>query len=717
MAEDFPQYRHEDSDDDAPEERSAEHAPPPSVAPERPAAPSQQEGTIFTRDAIAPSLSRPLFEFIRKQEQPDAKLEAPKAAAPEAPGALPSVSVPGEPETRTYHPPAEAEMAQAIHEASVEDDDDDDEAADDSHAQSRTATPTPPPAAPQAPHVPELQRPLNEQFEEIMRAEMGEDYADLTSGDRLGETEDAQTVAEEPRRAEAHEPEPPRPFVPEWPTPVIPEVSHDDLEDTETVVADDTAVPAPVAESAFYYTEDEPGDPDDPDATAATTTAAYASAGASSSARPVVVGGGGSTVVPPLSPPTGGGGGGGTPPPNYPPVGGGNFGGGGGGAFPANFNMAPPAAPNLAPAAPIDPFEMFRTPPTARQEKAHKGRWFVAGFITGWVVKQHLANKKMRLQEAAHTKVTEAQGKQIDTLQYNQYHTEQQLKRTENNLQTTQAEQAQTQRAAQAAESARLNQEQRDRFVAAAAAREANRNPMPEQAAANIPLTAAGAEQAFPQPLMQEARPAAPAPASYETPLQYAAAAAEMPFAAAAAGNRPAGAENRPATAPFAGEAAPKPVAEQAPKTPQETAQELVDRAYNLQSGQHIEHATGGGHNIIVDKHGHEVQNAIEYGEEFHAQRRQEQLKVDVFATDNNGQNAAAHDYSDNGIITGLGPSLGSGQIGVSHELPAGQMPVSPRQRLQAGRRDNPVVATVTSPWLWASLLVLLAAFFIAAFI
>jgi hypothetical protein len=358
---------------------------------------------------------------------------------------------------------------------------------------------------------------------------------------------------------------------------------------------------------------------------------------------------------------------------------------------------------------------MFTTPPTARQEKTHKGRWFAAGFITGWVVKQHFANKKLRAQEAAHTKVTEAQGQKIDTLEYNQYHADQKLKRTEGNLQTTQNEQAKAQRAAAAAESARLNQAQHARAEQAAA--QSRAGSAPEQAA-GMPLTAA--EQAVPFAAMAANR--APAPAaeqrpfaapSMETPLQHAA--AEIPFGAAAAAQP--SAEGRPSGQPFAAETAPKavPAAERPPQTAHETAQELVAQAYNLQPGQHIEHATGGGHNIIVDKHGHEVQNAMEYGEEFQFQRRQEQLRSGAFANDSSqGGQGASQDYS-NGIITGLG--IGSGQVNSDHDLPSGALPTSIRKRLQSGKRENPIVATVASPWLWASMIVLIIAFFIAAFI
>ncbi|HSX34345.1 MAG TPA: hypothetical protein VLF62_01755, partial [Candidatus Saccharimonadales bacterium] len=244
MAEDFPRYNHEDSDDDAPAERPqpAEHTLAPAEA-EHPKVPAQQEGTIFSRDVIAPNLSRPLFDFIRKQEQPKAHLEEnPEPLLSTA--ALPGVSNPSEPEMRTYQPPAETEIAHAIHEASSEDDDDDEAADDTSAAHATTATPMPTPApAPERPaaHQQELERPLKEQFEEIMRAEMGEDYTRMASGEHLGETED--------------EPEPgdPRTFVANWP--------HQPSEYAEPEQpAQNEGEP-----DAFYYAEAEPQpDPQEP---------------------------------------------------------------------------------------------------------------------------------------------------------------------------------------------------------------------------------------------------------------------------------------------------------------------------------------------------------------------------------------------------------------------------------------------------------------------
>jgi hypothetical protein len=165
-----------------------------------------------------------------------------------------------------------------------------------------------------------------------------------------------------------------------------------------------------------------------------------------------------------------------------------------------------------------------------------------------------------------------------------------------------------------------------------------------------------------------------------------------------------------------------------------------VAEAYELQDGEHVVHAAGGGHNIVVDKHGHEVEGAMQYADEFKFQQRQEQARAGAFdddeATEEEATPEAALDpqqmqeraqaaqqqrrrtgagvnYGAN-IVTGLT----SGLPNAAHEISAGMSDA--RKRLTANipnKNANPVVATLASPWLWASVFVLLAAFFAAAFI
>ncbi|HSX34493.1 MAG TPA: hypothetical protein VLF62_02505, partial [Candidatus Saccharimonadales bacterium] len=559
-----------------------------------------------------------------------------------------------------------------------------------------------------------------EQFEEIMRAEMGEDYTRMASGEHLGETED------EPAPGD------PRTFVANWP--------HQPSE---------YADPAPPAQNegepdAFYYAEAEPQpDPQEPRPFNNGEAAAIARAARfdqlHAEARDA------NTPYTPATPHRAGGGGGGTTPPT-PPTGGTHgaasggmpFGGGGGGGAPAtnaNFNVAPSLASAAA------PLEMLGTTPN-RREKPHHGRYFAAGFITGWAVKQHLANKQLKRVNEAHNKAAEAQQEKVDTLTYNQHHMGQRLKRTEGQLRETEAAvTAQATRAAEDTAIARQHQERMERAIAETPAAVAAPAPQLAERPAPAPVqerafTEQPVRSASEQPLAAE-RPRPAANAMESMPLQYAAAAAETPFAAASVASA-AGAAERGAPAAFAAEAQkPAPAPERPPQTPEEAAAALVEQAYNLQSGQHVEHAAGGGHNIIVDKHGHEVQDAMVYGDEFKFQQRQEQARAGAFDNDDDDTNAnkqqrpaeQQHTYN-TGIITGLGgggggtsgypagPQYGAGDPHTNAKrLPLGiPKSVSPQHLLRA-KNQNPLVATVASPWVWASVIVLIVAFFVAAFI
>jgi hypothetical protein len=720
MAEDFPHYRQEDSDDDSPADRSSEHSEPAPVPEQH--APAQQEGTIFSRDEVAPHLSRPLFEFIRKQEQPGARAET--SVPPKA--ELPSVSLPSDPEVQTYQPPEGAEVAQAIRQTNAEyghaeDDDDDAEATDDHRAVSPSA-PAPVPAAPRA-----SERSLNEQFEEIIRAEMGTDFAELTSGDKLGEAA---------KTAETDE-------VPEEPASGAPEVFA--MPDTPV---EEVPIPDGVTEEgAFYYNEDVPEDTaEDPLAVAVPNGS---SRGGSS---------GGPTPVPPrprstrpysapvASTPSPAAGGGGTGTGGGPggPTGGGPTSPSMSGGMPmGGFNAAPSLAPNAANFA-VNP--NFAAPAVERREN-HNGRWFVAGFVTGWVIKQHLANRKLARVQNEHRQEVAGQNERIDSLQVRQQNMQREIRTGEGQLQEARANQL---KAAdeRAREQARAEQAAR---IAGGGAPAAER-PAPGAPSVEMPLQAAAStvEQSQPQSPAEQA--AAASPAAEQSVVAGPRSAAEMPLsqtgggveAAFAAAGGALGFAETPFDRAFSNEtpaaAAAEEAAERAVRTPHEAAQDAVAQAYELQNGEHVIHAAGGGHNIVVDKHGNEVEGAMQYADEFKFQQRQEQARAGAFdddeSEDENALPEAALDpqqlqeraqlaqqqrrrsgagvnYGAN-IVTGLA----SGLPNAAHEIGNGMSDA--RKRLTANipsKNQNPVVATLASPWLWASVFVLLAAFFVAAFI
>jgi hypothetical protein len=131
----------------------------------------------------------------------------------------------------------------------------------------------------------------------------------------------------------------------------------------------------------------------------------------------------------------------------------------------------------------------------------------------------------------------------------------------------------------------------------------------------------------------------------------------------------------------------------------------------------------------------------MQYADEFKFQQRQEQARAGAFDDDESDDEGAAPqeaaldpaqqqphaiaaqqqrrrsgagvNYGAN-IVTGLA----SGLPNAAHEIGTGMSDA--RKRLTANipsKNENPVVATLASPWLWASVFVLLAAFFIAAFV
>ncbi|HSX33106.1 MAG TPA: hypothetical protein VLF91_02090 [Candidatus Saccharimonadales bacterium] len=153
--------------------------------------------------------------------------------------------------------------------------------------------------------------------------------------------------------------------------------------------------------------------------------------------------------------------------------------------------------------------------------------------------------------------------------------------------------------------------------------------------------------------------------------------------------------------------------------TPEQAAQAAVEQAYKLQAGQHVEHSSW--HNIIVDERGHEVQEAMQYGKAFEQERHREQQPVAVSAAaDAQAVGQAAVGSGVPGLPTGLGNpmfNLPSGQLPPSHQLPGGMgTPGHPQGQLPV-RPQSQLVEAFTSPWLWAGLVVLLIAFFAAAFL
>lgn len=133
-----------------------------------------------------------------------------------------------------------------------------------------------------------------------------------------------------------------------------------------------------------------------------------------------------------------------------------------------------------------------------------------------------------------------------------------------------------------------------------------------------------------------------------------------------------------------------------------------------LRPGQRLERR--GWYSVVVDEHGREVQGALNYGEAFHQEQRQEQAPP---ATGGAAQDDGAQAAQDATYLGAMGAPavdgmLASGQIDPSHTLGQGQPhPIDPNHRLS--RRQNPIIATIANPVLWLGFAVIIIAYFIIA--
>jgi hypothetical protein len=320
-------------------------------------------------------------------------------------------------------------------------------------------------------------------------------------------------------------------------------------------------------------------------------------------------------------------------------------------------------------------------------EKRGLRRGLVAGFITGYALKQFLANRKMRRFEEATQKQLNKRNEQIDDLASRQRDYQERLAAQQGRLEEMARQQAERQ-------AAEAQVQQRAQFEQPAAAN------MQSQAAA--------------QPPRFEQQPPAPAamPARFEQPGAQMPLQARFEQAQPQPGMQPNLAPGtprmeRPGQQPLNAEA----LRQQTDLTPEQAQQAVID-AYDLKPQQHIERSAW--HNIVVDEKGHEVQGAMAYGDAFQRERQKEQVRAAAFGSDN-GQAAGggAADGSAYGSGYGANGQLGSGQTPAAYDLPAGQADV--QHRLE--RPGNPVAKTLSSPWLWAGIVVLLVAFFVAALI
>lgn len=160
------------------------------------------------------------------------------------------------------------------------------------------------------------------------------------------------------------------------------------------------------------------------------------------------------------------------------------------------------------------------------------------------------------------------------------------------------------------------------------------------------------------------------------------------------------------------------------PKMPEQPF-EPTPEGMPVKPQQHVESSAW--HNIVVDKHGHEVNDAIAYGQEFHRQREHEMLQDRVSSNPSSGGGGggaaggggiasqqqgqpvlpAPYQYPQNTLPSGMtAPALPPGHP--SHADPQHQLP-------SASKKE--VTSNIANPWFWLMLALVIAAFFTAALI
>ncbi len=149
----------------------------------------------------------------------------------------------------------------------------------------------------------------------------------------------------------------------------------------------------------------------------------------------------------------------------------------------------------------------------------------------------------------------------------------------------------------------------------------------------------------------------------------------------------------------------PRPVVEQ-------LLGEQADHPPELPPKEHLGHSEW---HSYVERDGHVVENAIDYGEAYHQERRAERTPTPFGSRD-----ARFRNPSGTGQVVGLGMSdlpdlsLPSGQVPQDHSLPASRP--DPQHLLPSKEDDrHPLAATIASPWLWFGVGILMIVFFLAA--
>lgn len=318
------------------------------------------------------------------------------------------------------------------------------------------------------------------------------------------------------------------------------------------------------------------------------------------------------------------------------------------------------------------------------------------GLVVGYIIRSALAHRQQRRLEQEMDATKQEHTQQIAEL--DAQHAEMYNRMLEQQRQIDQYRyQPQTRTVEQSPVTSLFTGEQTliDTTVPAARARE---QPRASEQAATLP-------QQQEQPRQSE-QPHAVEQPRFEQPLQ----ASAPNFAPLPTVNR---AEfSQPASVLRGEQAAPAP--SQAPA--EQVPQDQLGEAIKLEEGQHVDRESW--YSVVRGNDGKVVEGAINYGQALKEEQRAEQAPVfSSSQTQSSGQVDNQQAQAGGALgSAGLGTMLSSGQVDMGHELAAGgSKRADVQHRLKAAAKNNPVVATLASPWLWAGVVVLLITFFAAA--
>jgi hypothetical protein len=164
----------------------------------------------------------------------------------------------------------------------------------------------------------------------------------------------------------------------------------------------------------------------------------------------------------------------------------------------------------------------------------------------------------------------------------------------------------------------------------------------------------------------------------------------------------------------------PLPQAERPAGQPQSVPQEQlarinqVEQPWELQPEEQVKRSAW---HSYVERDGHVVEDAIDYGEAYQQERLRERIPT-PFGTQDARFKTGGFYQGQVGAPMPVGspqqPMLSSGQQPQDHMISPSQ-PMRDEQHLLTPPEPNPLIATLTNPWLWLAVGVLMIAFFAAA--